>query len=85
MGRDAQVQQDAEVAKGQEQSMPDGCSWLQTLGGTGRPRIWEWEGDKSKWWGSAEGKERAIGMKLPGGRRGWLQGHGIFRVEFRNC
>lgn len=31
-------------------------SWLPTIGGRGRLRIWVWEGDKSKWWGWEKGK-----------------------------
>lgn len=31
-------------------------SWLPTIGGRGRFRIWEWEGDKRKWLGWEEGK-----------------------------
>lgn len=76
---------DPAVAKGQEQSSLMAGSWLPTFGGRGRSRIWEREGDKSKWWGWEEGKERATGRKLPGDGRGWLKRQGIFRVGFRRC
>lgn len=50
----------SERTQTQQQGKSRGClmagSWLPTIQGRGRVRIWEWEEDKSKWWGWEEGK-----------------------------
>lgn len=53
--------------------------WLPTIGGRGRFRIWEW----GKIRANGGKRERAVGRKLPGDRRGWLKEQGIFSVEFK--